>query len=217
MPKMATSEDTPRVLVIGAGPVGLLTALRLATATPPISVTVLEALPTIPRSPRAAVYHPVAVRELDRAGVLQDARRKGTVGRSVCWRNTKTGDVIAEISRRPSQDVPYENLVLGQDDLADIVLEHFEACGVAKVLWEHKVIEIDQTEEGKVKVIVEVKGGDRRTLEAEYAVGADGGKSSVRRILEIPFEGFTWDDQIIATNVVYPFAKYGFSDGNFMW
>ena len=211
---MSAQED---VIVIGAGPVGLLTALRLAKAKPPISVTVLEALPGIVRSPRAAVYQPVAVRELDRAGVLQDARRKGTAGRNICWRKTKTGEFIAEMSRGPSKEHPYENLVLGQDDLADIILEHFEACGVAKVLWEHRVIEINQAKGDKVKVIVENKQGKKVTLPAEYVVGADGGKSTVRRILNVPFEGFTWEDQIIATNVYYPFAKYGFYDGNFMW
>ena len=214
---MGTQEAAARAIVIGAGPVGLLTALRLAKAKPPIPVTVLEALPGIVRSPRAAVYQPVAVHELDKAGVLQDARRKGTVGRNICWRKTKTGEIIAEMSRGPSKDNQYENLVLGQDDLADIILEHFEASGVAKVLWEHKVVEIDQDEEDKVKVIVEDKQGKKITLQAEYAVGADGGRSSVRRILNVPFEGFTWEDQIIATNVYYPFAKHGFYDGNFMW
>lgn len=69
------------VIVVGAGPVGLLTTLRLAQAG--IQVTCVEALEAIDASPRAMAYNPVAVKELDRAGVLQDCRRIGSMGRGV--------------------------------------------------------------------------------------------------------------------------------------
>lgn len=88
------------VIVVGAGPVGLLTALRLAEAG--ISVTMLEALPTIEKSPRAMAYQPVAVKELDRAGVLDAVRKIGGNGTKVCWTKTSNGEVIAQLETRTS-------------------------------------------------------------------------------------------------------------------
>lgn len=83
------------VIVVGAGPVGLLASLRLAQAG--MAVTVLEALPAVEESPRAMAYQPVAVKELDRAGVLEDVRKVGGRGQHICWRKTKNGEVIAEL------------------------------------------------------------------------------------------------------------------------
>ena len=110
------------VIVVGAGPVGLLTTLRLAQAG--IPTTCVEALDAIDDSPRAMAYHPVAVKELDRAGVLSDARKIGSAGRGVCWRNTRSGEVIAAIDRGTTKDFPYENLTIGQNLLARIILGH---------------------------------------------------------------------------------------------
>ena len=97
------------IIVVGAGPVGLLTTLRLVQAG--IPTTCMEALDAIDNSPRAMAYHPIAVKELDRAGVLDDARRRGSTGRGVCWRRTKTSEVIASLERNVNKEFPYENLV----------------------------------------------------------------------------------------------------------
>lgn len=36
----------------------------------------------------------------------------------------------------------------------------------------------------------------------------------MRKLAGVEWEGFTWDVQIVATNVVYPFDKFGYSTGN---
>lgn len=194
---------------VGAGPVGLLTALRLAKAN--ISVTVVEKLPEIENSPRAAVYHPVAVQELDRAGVLHDCREIGTSSTKIAWRKI-TGEVIVEMERHPSKEEPYENLILGQHELAEVIFKHFKACKGSKVLFRHcvKAIEWD---ESRAVVEVETPEGMKK-MTAKYVVGADGGRSTVRQLAGVTFDGFTWPQQIVATNVVYPFEKYGYSTGN---
>ncbi|KAL9110766.1 MAG: hypothetical protein Q9227_004758 [Pyrenula ochraceoflavens] len=201
------------VIVVGAGPVGLLTALRLASDN--IPVTLCEALSYIEQSPRAAVYQPVAVLELDRAGVLEDARRIGTEGRKVCWRKTYNKEVIAELSRQITPEEPYENLVIGQHELARIILDHLQKMPCASVLWNTRLVGLSQDNES-VRLTVEDQNGDKRELTASYVVGADGGKSSVRRLCGIEFEGFTWPQQLVATNVRYRFNDHGFYDGNFM-
>ncbi|KAJ9291305.1 hypothetical protein DTO021C3_1105 [Paecilomyces variotii] len=202
-------HSQPSVIVVGAGPVGLLVGLRLAKAG--IHTTILERLLAIENSPRAAVYQPVAVQELDRAGILEACRAIGTTGSKLAFRK-QTGEVILELSRVPTPEEPYENLVLGQHELARVILDNFEQCGTAQVLFEHFVVGIDQDDTG-VTATVETPDGTKK-LTASYLVGADGGRSSVRQLVNVPFEDFTWPQQIVATNVVYPFDKYGYAPGN---
>ncbi|KAF2465089.1 putative monooxygenase, partial [Lindgomyces ingoldianus] len=194
---------------VGAGPVGLLTGLRCAKVG--IPTTVLEILPEIEMSPRAAVYHPVAVQELDRAGVLEDCRKIGTSSTKLAFRKLN-GEVIVEMERVPTNEEPYENLILGQHELAEVILKHFQDCAAAKVLFQHHVVAIDQGENGVI-VEAETPNGLKK-LSASYVVGADGARSVVRQLAGVTFDGFTWPQQIVATNVVYPFDKYGYSTGN---
>lgn len=183
-----------------------------------IPTTVLEMLPAVENSPRAAVYMPVAVRELDRAGILDECRSIGTSGTKLAWRKIN-GEVIVELDRIPNEEEPYENLILGQHELAEVIQRAFQQENsaeetLARVLFSHRAVKIEQDEEG-VTVTAEV-GEEKREhrFRAQYVVGADGARSFVRRHLNIPFEGFTWDRQIVATNVVYPFDKYGYTTGN---
>lgn len=202
--------STSNYAQVGAGPVGLLVALRLAKAG--IPTTVLEMLPYVEQSPRAAVYHTVAVRELDRAGVLEDCRKVGGKGSDVCWRKVN-GEVIAEVDRRPEPG-EYEVLVLGQHILAEVIFTHYKRCKGSQVLFNHKVTEVRNSTSG-ASLTVETPDGVR-TFNARYVVGADGGRSSVRRLSGIPFNGFTWDFNLVACNVIFPFEKYGWRGGNFI-
>lgn len=91
-----------------------------------------------------------------------------------------------------------------------------EYLTLARVLFSHRAVKIEQ-DGGGVTVTVEVGAGEEKReqrFRAQYVAGADGVRSFVRRHLNIPFEGFTWDRQIVATNVVYPFDKYGYTTRN---
>jgi len=203
------------VIVVGAGPVGLLTTLRLAQAG--IATTCIDMLKGVDGSPRAMAYHPVATKELDRAGVLEDIRKRGgSSGSGICWRQTKTGEVIATLERGVNKDFPYENLVIGQNILAEIILEHFNRYDGCKVHFDRKVVAIDQTD-NKATVTTQKRDGSNEVFEADYVVGADGGKSSVRKLIGVTFDGMSWPEELVACNVYYPFDKYGWQDGNFIW
>lgn len=120
--------------------------------------------------------------------------------------------MIVELGRAPSKKEPYENLILGQHELAEVIFRHLGECGNARVLFGHDVAGIAQDEKG-VTVDVDTKDGPKQ-FTAAYLVGADGGRSFVRSAVGVSFDGFTWPQQIVATNVVYPFEKYGYSTGN---
>lgn len=124
-----------------------------------------------------------------------------------------SGEPIFEIGREVSTDEPYENLILGQYELAEVILDHSKRCEAGEVLFQHRVVGIEQEGGDVVTATVETPEGVKK-FTASYLIGADGGRSSVRQFCNVTFDGFTWPQQIVATNVVYPFDKYGYSTGN---
>ena len=53
-------------------------------------------------------------------------------------------------------------------------------------------------------------------LRGRYLAGADGGRSTVRKILDLGYDGFTLPQWLVACNVRYPFREYGFDRGQFI-
>jgi 2-polyprenyl-6-methoxyphenol hydroxylase-like FAD-dependent oxidoreductase len=160
-----------------------------------VKVQLLEAASELDKNPRAAHYAPSAVYELNRAGVLDEVKRKGIHPDAVCWRNPD-GSFIAGIKSR--MDIEFPMVCLPLDQLDVILLEHFLAAGNTEVLWNHKVVSIEQ-DENQARVQVEGKG----SFAADYVVGCDGANSQIRRSLfgDWNYPGETLQAQIIATNV----------------
>lgn len=150
-------------------------------------------------NPRAAHYAPSSVRELRRAGVLEEVEREGFKPHGVCWRGPDR-EILAGIRGEVSND-PDAMVCLPLDRLDKILLRVFLEQESAEVLWKHKVVGIEQGEE-EARVKVETEEGEK-WLRADYVVGCDGANSQVRRSLfgDLEFPGETLQSQIIATNV----------------
>jgi 3-(3-hydroxy-phenyl)propionate hydroxylase/6-hydroxy-3-succinoylpyridine 3-monooxygenase len=196
------TERLNGILIVGAGPSGLLTALGLAQRG--VGVTVLEAEPEIPRSPRATVYHAVLLDGLERLGVLADADAAGFRNSRLTWIAYETGDRV-EVDLSPAS-----NLHLGQYELGQIALRHAIDAGV-DVRFGTRATGLTPHDD---RVVVAVDGADE--IEAPWVVGADGARSSVRRALGLGFEGTTWPERFVATNIRYPFDERGWGIANFL-
>jgi 2-polyprenyl-6-methoxyphenol hydroxylase-like FAD-dependent oxidoreductase len=199
------------VIVVGAGPVGFLTAIGLARTG--IDVTMIEAQGDISSSPRAAVYFPTTLVVLEKLGLLEDAKEIGLATTRFTMRFLETGEVIqADLRDSLPPDAPYGyNLHFGQHLLGELVLRHLQRLPNFRILWNHELVGIEQ--DGKVIVTAATPEGTRR-LKADWVVGADGARSGTRRALGLPFEGFTWPERFVATNVEYDFHALGFAEAN---
>jgi 2-polyprenyl-6-methoxyphenol hydroxylase-like FAD-dependent oxidoreductase len=207
-------EQFDGVIVVGAGPVGLMTALTLAQRG--VSVLVLEAAPGIIKAPRAIVYHPPTVAALDAAGVLDDMKKVGVVKYDYQWRSLD-GRILCRIDMsvlRPEDTTHPYNLHLGQHELARVVLRHLERLPNAEVRWGHRVTKV-MPAETDVTVAVEVDG-EPQELRAPWLVGADGANSAVRQSLGLSFDGITWPEWFVATDVYFDFAALGYAKANFI-
>ncbi|CZR55555.1 related to monooxygenase [Phialocephala subalpina] len=202
-----------RVIVVGAGPCGLLTAIRIGQAG--IPVTVLEAAPALDQRPRATHYSSPAVLELIKAGVFEDVKREGFHPQVVTWRKPDGKELAHMPMSSTEPGYPYPMVCLPINRLGAVMLEHVKSCPNIEILWGHKVVKVGQDEQA---AWVEVEhDDDKKTLKAAWIIGTDGASSMVRRDLGLSFDGMSWDKQLVATNVYYPFdTKFGWTDSNFI-
>ena len=208
------SERFDGVIVAGAGPVGLIAALKIARAG--IPVLVLDSEPGIVQLPRAVVYHAPTVEMLDRLGLLDDMKVAGILKQDYQFR-TVTGDIIAapHMSVLTPEDTAYPfNLHMPQHELASAILRNFLAIPGASVRWNTRVTGVTQDSDG-VTVACEANGSARE-IRCDWLVGADGGSSFVRRAAGQSFDGYTHPERLVSTNLVYDFEARGFARANFI-
>jgi 2-polyprenyl-6-methoxyphenol hydroxylase-like FAD-dependent oxidoreductase len=205
-------ESLDGVLVVGAGPVGLVTALQLARAGVPVRVVEAEA--TIGTSPRAAVYHSPVVERLHRLGLLADLKQIGVTKRAYHYWNIEhepLGYLSFDALRPEDTRYPF-NLHLGQADLAAVVLRHLLRVPGVEVDWRARAVAVTQTDAGAT-VTVQTPEGEHG-IRARWVVAADGGHSGMRHALDLKLEGLTWPEWFVATNVRFDFRQCGYGDSN---
>ncbi|KAF2099878.1 FAD/NAD(P)-binding domain-containing protein [Rhizodiscina lignyota] len=203
-----------KILIVGAGPSGLLLALMLARAG--ISVELLEMTTELDKNPRASHYAAPACYELQRAGVLEEVRRLGFLPNSVSWRKLDENKTRLTGIRNADMDAddPLRMVCLTLDRLGKILQEHVKAQPNAKISYNYKVTGLGQ-DESQAWVDAAAPEGPKR-MTADYIIGCDGANSQIRRGLfgDFNFPGRTWDEQIVATNVYYDFPE-DYDDSNF--
>jgi 2-polyprenyl-6-methoxyphenol hydroxylase-like FAD-dependent oxidoreductase len=126
---------------------------------------------------------------------------------------------VAYVEKREGGDVFPSGINLGQPQLALVILEHLlQRYGeLADVRFGQKVEELRQNEKGVEVVCVSPETGERTRYTADYLIGADGAGSTVRKLLGVEFEGFSWPkEDFVATNLRYPFMEHGFTTANFI-
>jgi 2-polyprenyl-6-methoxyphenol hydroxylase-like FAD-dependent oxidoreductase len=192
--------------------VGLITALGLARAG--VEVTVLETEPRIVESPRAAVYHWSVLEPFERLGILADVEARGLRKQDYAFRVFETGETIPYSIGAIADETPHAyNVHLGQHELAAVALEHLERLPGARVSFGARVTALAHDRAG-VTVAAATPDGPLE-LRADWLIGADGGRSTVRRALGLSFDGFTWPERFVATNVRHDFDRHGYALATF--
>lgn len=186
----APPRDT-EVLVVGAGPAGLATAIRLAMHG--IAVTVVDALAEAQNTSRAAVIHAATLEALDALGVADALVACGIRAEGFRVRDRDAVLMHADFTGLPGR-YPFA-LMIPQDETEQLLLERLRALG-GEVL--RPVRYVGHARHG-AGVEVACDGGDRRfAVRARWLVGADGGESRVRADAGIAFPGDTYGSFLLA-------------------
>lgn len=188
------------VIIVGAGPVGLVSAVRLAQLGVPSIV--LEASQTTPRDLRASTVHPPTLDMLDEIGAAANYIRLGVVADR--WQVIHLGTrerVVFDLSVIKDQTRHPYRLQCEQYNLVPILLDSARTSGLVDIRLGAEVTEVRQDDDGVVARAT--VGGEPREFAGRYLVGADGAHSAVRRCLGFPLEGFTYEHS--TTLITTPF------------
>src|SRR5215468_10780742 len=201
------------VVIVGGGPVGFLNALGLAQAG--VRVTLIEAEPRINDSPRAAVYFWSVLEGLGRLGILAEAEAVGVRKQDYTYLVRRTGERIEYSMDILTGRTPHPyNLHLSQDRLAAIALRRLQVLSNATVRFGARLEKLQQDAEGVNLTVVTER--ETEELRASWVIGADGAGSTVRRLLGLSFDGTTWPERFVATNVYCDFERYGYARATFV-
>jgi 3-(3-hydroxy-phenyl)propionate hydroxylase len=194
-----------RVLIAGGGPVGVVTALALSRRGFP--VTVFEAEAQVNDAPRAATTHPATLELLAGLGLAEEVIRQGLTARIFQFRDRASGALIAEFDHeRLRQDTPYPFVVqCEQHKLARLAIARLREMPGAEVHFSARVAEVDAGH-GRVEVAVDLPGGKKK-FRGAFLVGADGGRSTVRKAAGIRFEGYTFPERFIVLTTRFDFER----------
>jgi 2-polyprenyl-6-methoxyphenol hydroxylase-like FAD-dependent oxidoreductase len=203
--------DSVEVLIVGAGPVGLLTAVALAQSG--VDVMVVEAEAKLNDSPRAAVYFSSSLVAIEALGLLEDLHANSLKVQRFGF-HAPEFDYHPVLSMGCMTGITYDyQLHCGQDVVARIAMEHAIKAG-ARVLLSHRLVRLTQDSGGVTAEVQTAEG--TKTIRASWVIGADGARSTVRQLLELKFEGHTWPNRFIATNIYCDMAAHGYEQSNFV-
>jgi 3-(3-hydroxy-phenyl)propionate hydroxylase len=201
------------VVVAGAGPTGLMCALALGRQG--IPVILLEGEPALAHDLRAGTFHPPTLELMAPYGITARMHETGLKVRYWQIRDLR-GEFVAQFDLGRIADVtPYPyRLHLEQHRLTPIQLDILRRETDAEVRFGHQLTGFVQHAD---RVDVEVTaGGKSETIAASWLIGADGGRSTVRKVLDIEFEGFTWPEQFVVASTHYDYAQHGFAMNSYI-
>jgi len=201
---MAHPQVNARVIIVGAGPVGMVCALALHRRG--IPVTVLEQEPAPVKDQRAASIHPPTLELLDDLGITRKIIPLGLVSEKYRYHDRLTNSVVAEFDLTQMRDEFRFPFVLQYEQYkltASIAAEYANAVDF-DVRFGHCVTGIVQHAE-EVEVEALSPAGSER-LFAAYVIGCDGGHSTTRRLAGIAFDGFTYPEKFIKIATTFDFG-----------
>ena len=202
---MPASKAHKPLVVVGAGPVGMVCALALNRRGVPVTVLEQEAAPA--KDQRAATIHPPTLEMLDELGVTAKILPLGLVSTTYRFHDRPTNSVVAEFNLERLRDEVRYPFVLQYEQYkltASIAAEYGNGDDF-DVRFSHTVTGLSQDADG-VTVEITTPGGTEQ-IQAAYVIGCDGGRSTVRKLAGIDFEGFSYPERFIKIATLFDFER----------
>jgi 3-(3-hydroxy-phenyl)propionate hydroxylase len=204
-----------RIAIIGAGPVGLVLALRLATVGVPSLV--LEAEGDISEDLRASTFHPPTLDMLGELGLADALIAQGLVTPTWQRRGPVAGArAVFDLSVLKDDTAHPYRLQAEQWKLSRLLLAKLRAeqAGMVEIRFGCPVETVAQDADG-----VTLAGPGLDPVRVPYAIGCDGARSVVRRAMGLDFPGDTYPETTILATTEFDFAQVfeGLSNVNYIW
>jgi len=193
-----------RIIVAGGGPVGAVAALILAQQG--IPVTVLERGEGVTLDYRASTIHPPTLDLLEKCGAAQAMVEMGLICPIMQYRDRRRGKIAEFDLTCLKNDTrhPYR-LQCEQFKLVGWAYPRLQEIPGVELLFGHDVINVEQSED-EIVVTAATRDGERQ-FKGDFLIAADGGRSTVRKLLDIDFEGFTYPEHFLVAGTRYDFKQ----------
>jgi 3-(3-hydroxy-phenyl)propionate hydroxylase len=184
------------VIVVGAGPVGLTTAIDLARRGVP--VLLLDDADRIGEGSRGICYAKRTLEIWDRLGAVQPMLDKG-----VTWKIGKVflaNDLVYQFDLLPEAGHHMPAFInLQQYYVEKVLVERADALANLEIRWRNKVTGLVSRAD-HVEVTVETPDGPYRLI-ADWLVACDGARSTIRSLVGLEFTGEAFADQFLIADV----------------
>ena len=213
-----SDRSSDRVLIIGAGPVGL--SLALALGLEGVKSTIIEQLSDenfLDQVPRAGTNHPATLEMYEAIGLYEKLEPRGIIAPLFHYWDREKGERIAEFDHAVLKDdtrFPFA-LQCERIKIVEEALKMAKANPSIDVRMGTAFVGFSQNED-EVIAFVENSAGEKEPLRGRYIVSGEGARSIVRKELDIDFEGFTYPDRTLNIEVAYDFKKHGYTDRNYI-
>ena len=176
------------VLIVGAGPTGLTMAAQLIRYG--VDFVIIDRKDGPTDQSKALVVHARSLEIFDQIDLADKAINHGELIQKAVWLDK--GKTNAEFNfadfGKGLSPFPYV-LVHEQSKTEHLLYDYLKEHG-NDVRWQTTLESLKQ-DESSVRAVVKLPSGDTQTIEARYAVGADGASSPTRHLLDLGFGGST--------------------------
>jgi len=207
------SSEHP-ILIAGGGPVGVVMALALARQG--LEVRLFEAGTHVNDNPRAATTHAATLEMLEDLGLVDEVVRRGLVEPKFRIWDRASRNLIVEFNFGVLKDDTHHPYVVQceQHKLANITIDRLSTFANVNIQFDARLVDFEQFDD-RVEAKVETASGLRQVT-GSYLVGCDGGRSTVRKTLEIEFEGYTHPERFLILTTPFSFdATYSDCSRNY--
>ena len=211
-------ETKNRVLIVGAGPVGLCLALKLAQEG--VASTILEQLSDnnfLDQVPRAGTNHPATLEMYDAIGLYKKLEPRGIIAPLFHYWDREKSERIAEFDHAHlKDDTPFPfALQCERIKIVEEALQMAKGNPLIAVRMGTTFTGFTQDSDG-VTAFVENQAREQESIPGRYIVSAEGARSIARKECGIEFEGFTYADRTLNIEVAYDFKQHGYTDRNYI-
>ncbi|HYH21789.1 MAG TPA: FAD-dependent monooxygenase [Azospirillum sp.] len=195
-PEMDGTTGRQPVVIVGAGPIGMVTALDLARFGVPS--VILEQELQVSHGSRAIVLTRRSMEILQQVGVAGPFLEKGlqwSRGRSFY----RGREVYQMVMPHDEDDRFLPGLNIQQQYIEEYLVDAVGRSGLIELRWGSKVLAVSQDADG-VTLRVDTPDGEY-DLTADWVVAADGGRSTVRKLMDLRMEGRSYPGNFVIADI----------------
>jgi 3-(3-hydroxy-phenyl)propionate hydroxylase len=193
------------VVVVGAGPVGVVAAI--AAAQKGFKVTLLDSAKEVDHNPRAATTHPSTLEFIDQVGLIDEFIEQGLVARYFQFWDRDTKSRVAQFDHDLLKDETKFPFVVQTEQHKLVLMGLKRLATFPDVTYQFGITVTNLQQSPDHVILTTEQDGEMGQITADYVIGSDGGKSTIRKLLHIEFEGYTWPERFIVLTSIHDFEK----------